>query len=129
MYWVHSCFMQYTMYMYTCTCTCRSYCRFSPTLPPPPPPPPPPPSSNYLSSPPLSLSTDICVAKPDDKTVMTYVSFLYHAFPSMPPPHRTKVGTTRSRECSHTYLSFLVYHVADIFKAFCVRNYLFFLDP
>ena len=38
---------------------------------------------------------DVCVPKPDDKAVLTYVSFLHHAFPDMPPPHWTKVGTIR----------------------------------
>ena len=36
-------------------------------------------------------SPDICVEKPDEKAVMTYVSFLHNAFPDMPPPHRKKV--------------------------------------
>ncbi len=36
---------------------------------------------------------DVCVPKPDDKAVLTYVSFLHHAFPDMPPPHWKKVGT------------------------------------
>ena len=31
--------------------------------------------------------------KPDDKAVMTYVSFLHHAFPDMPPPHHKKAPT------------------------------------
>ena len=34
---------------------------------------------------------DVCVKKPDDKAVMTYVSFLYHAFPDMPPSRKRKV--------------------------------------
>ena len=34
---------------------------------------------------------DVCVPKPDDKAVLTYVSFLHHAFPEMPPPHWKKV--------------------------------------
>ena len=34
---------------------------------------------------------DICVPKPDDKAVMTYVSFLRHAFPDTPPPRKNRV--------------------------------------
>ena len=34
---------------------------------------------------------DVCVTKPDDKTIMTYLSFLHHAFPDMPPPRKRKV--------------------------------------
>jgi len=35
---------------------------------------------------------DVCVPKPDDKTIMTYVSFLHQAFPEMPPPRKRKVA-------------------------------------
>ena len=48
----------------------------------------------------FSHITDICVAKPDEKAVMTYVSFLHHAFPTMPPPHRKKVSLAKSFELS-----------------------------
>ena len=34
---------------------------------------------------------DVCVPKPDDKAVLTYVSYLHHAFPDMPAPHWKKV--------------------------------------
>lgn len=33
---------------------------------------------------------DLYVPKPDDKAVLTYVSYLHHAFPDMPPPHWKK---------------------------------------
>ena len=35
---------------------------------------------------------DVCVPKPDDKAVMTYVSFLRHAFPDAPPPRKRRVS-------------------------------------
>lgn len=35
---------------------------------------------------------DVCVPKPDDKAVMTYVSFLRHAFPDPPPPRKKRVS-------------------------------------
>ena len=35
---------------------------------------------------------DVCVPKPDDKAVMTYVSFLRHAFPDSPPPRKRRVS-------------------------------------
>ena len=33
---------------------------------------------------------DVDVPKPDDKAIMTYVSYLHKAFPEMPPPPRKK---------------------------------------
>ena len=35
---------------------------------------------------------DVCVPKPDDKAVMTYVSFLRHAFPDAPPMRKRRVS-------------------------------------
>lgn len=35
---------------------------------------------------------DVCVPKPDDKAVMTYVSFLHHAFPDPPPPRKRRAS-------------------------------------
>lgn len=34
---------------------------------------------------------DVCVPKPDDKAIMTYVSFLHQAFPDTPPARKRKV--------------------------------------
>lgn len=39
---------------------------------------------------------DVCVPKPDDKAVMTYVSFLRHAFPDAPPPRKRRVSIVES---------------------------------
>lgn len=39
---------------------------------------------------------DVCVPKPDDKAVMTYVSFLRHAFPDVPPPRKRRVSIVES---------------------------------
>ena len=42
---------------------------------------------------------DVCVPKPDDKAVMTYVSFLRHAFPDAPPPRKRRVSIIESVIC------------------------------
>ena len=50
---------------------------------------------------------DVCVPKPDDKAVMTYVSFLHHAFPDAPPPRKRRVNW-KACDCgndSHAYFS------------------------
>lgn len=45
---------------------------------------------------------DVCVPKPDDKAIMTYVSFLHQAFPDMPPRRKRKVWSL-SVCLSHTH--------------------------
>ena len=32
------------------------------------------------------LPSDVCVANPDEKSILTYVSFIKNQFPTMPPP-------------------------------------------
>ena len=50
---------------------------------------------------PFPSYADIYVKKPDEKAVMTYVSFLHNAFPHMPPLRRKKVHV-HVHACIHT---------------------------